>query len=252
VNIFCKQSKVRKGKTVLFTSGKFLMKLKLRTMSDEEEDYMSDTFLAKLEANDVRPSLIKNQTVKRKNEIESKRKEVNEKRHKPVHVIQKEKLKEGLNKALSEDNKGFKMLQKMGFQSGSSLGKSSSPSAIKEPIKLNFNNAGIRSGLGTVTETKERTNLALDKLKQTLNSSNLSPEEFRQQLREQNESKQVLWDLHKLQKTCRIIDLEHRIKFPIHPWFWPEERGNKDDEDEKDNQEDKNKNSLSVSFLSHF
>lgn len=215
-------------------------------MSDEE-DYMSDAFLAKLAANDVRPSLIKNQTVKRKNEIESQRKQVNEKKHKSVHEIQKDNLKEGLNKALAEDNKGFRMLQKMGFQSGSSLGKSSSSSAIKEPIKLNFDNAGVRSGLGTATETRERTNRAMDKLKQKINASNLSADEFRQQLREQNESKQVSWDLHKLQKTCRIIDLEHHIKFPIHPWFWPEDRSQKNDDEQPDEKDDKN--TLSVSFL---
>lgn len=216
-------------------------------MSDEEEDYMSDAFLAKLEANDVRPSLIKNQTVKRKNEIEMKQKEVKEKRHKPMHEIQKEKLKEGLNKALSEDNKGFAMLTKMGFKAGSSLGKSStSSSAIKVPIKLNLNQEG-RSGLGTISESREKTNQALDTLKKHMNANNLSSEEFRQQLREQNESKQVIWDLHKLQKTCRIIDLEHRINFPIHPWFWPEDRSSNKDEENEDNEDDKN--SPSVRFF---
>lgn len=69
-------------------------------MSDEEEDYMSDAFLAKLEKNDVRPSLIKNPATKRKNEFESKR-EKEAKKYKPVHVIQKELMKEGLNKPLA-------------------------------------------------------------------------------------------------------------------------------------------------------
>lgn len=202
-------------------------------MSDEEEDYMSDAFLAKLEANDVRPSLIKNQAVKRKNDLEIKKKEEHEKKHKPVHVIQKEKLKEGLNKALTSDNKGFAMLAKMGFKPGTTLGKASNTqAAISEPIKININNEG-RSGLGTATAARAREEMELDKLRKKVNSSNLSADEFRQQLREQNETRQVIFDLHKLQKTCRIIDLEHAIRFPIHPWFWPEERAYKDDDKEK-------------------
>lgn len=202
-------------------------------MSDEEEDYMSDAFLAKLEKNDVRPSLIRNQAVKRKNELESNRKK-EAKMYKPVHVIQKELMKEGLNKALTEDNKGFAMLAKMGFKPGTSLGKSSNcPQAIKEPIKVNINNVG-RSGLGTETAAKVRIEQELEKLKKKMNSSNLSAEEFRQQLREQNETRQVFFDLHKLQKTCRIIDLEHAIRYPIHPFFWPEEKAYKDDDKEED------------------
>jgi hypothetical protein len=46
-------------------------------MSDEEEDYMSDAFLAKLQ--DVTPSLIKNNTVRRQNEIEKQKQKDQEK-----------------------------------------------------------------------------------------------------------------------------------------------------------------------------
>ena len=60
-------------------------------MSDEE-DYMSDAFLAKLQ--DVTPSLVKNSAVRRKNEIESR--QIKEKeRRKPIFEQQKDKLKEG-------------------------------------------------------------------------------------------------------------------------------------------------------------
>lgn len=60
-------------------------------MSDDE-DYMSDAFLAKLQ--DVTPSLVKNSAVRRKNEIESR--QIKEKeRRKPIFEQQKDKLKEG-------------------------------------------------------------------------------------------------------------------------------------------------------------
>lgn len=139
------------------------------------------------------------------------------------------------------------MLAKMGFKPGTALGKSSNcSSAIKEPIKVNINSTG-RSGLGTATAAKIRAEHDLEELKKKMNSSNLSAEEFRQQLREQNETRQVFFDLHKLQKTCRIIDLEHAIRYPIHPFFWPEEKAYKDDDKEDDDTPPSSLDSLSVS-----
>ena len=44
-------------------------------------------------------------------------------RIKPVKVLEKEKREEGLNTTLDAGNKGFAMLQKMGFKPGMSLGK---------------------------------------------------------------------------------------------------------------------------------
>lgn len=46
-------------------------------MSSDEEDYMSDAFLAKIQ--DVKPSLIKDNTVRRKNEIEMRKQKEKEK-----------------------------------------------------------------------------------------------------------------------------------------------------------------------------
>jgi G-patch domain len=220
-------------------------------MSDEEEDYMSDTFLAKLQ--DVTPSLIKNSSIKRQNEIESKRKQHQQK--KSIHEEQKDKLKEGLNKAITSDNKGFAMLSKMGFKPGTSLGKSSTLStAIKEPIKININNDG-RSGLGTQTAVKEIRERQLNNLKRKINASDMTSDEYRKQMREVSDRKQSVWDLHKLQKTCRIVELEHHVKFPIHPWFWPEDRSKKEessDEEEEDESEKKTELSVSLKCLKNY
>lgn len=204
-------------------------------MSDEEDDYMSDAFLAKLE--DVKPSLIKNNSVKRQMEIENRKREEQMRKNKPIHVVQKEKLKEGLGKAISSDNKGFAMLSKMGFKPGTSLGKSSEDStAIKVPISININSDG-RSGLGTNTARKEVQERQLNNLKRKLQASDMSTEDYRKQMREATDKKQVVWDLHKLQKTCRILDLEHSVKFPIHPFFWPKDFS-KQEEDQEDEEEE--------------
>ena len=74
----------------------------------------------------MRPGLVLGHSNKRKIEIEKKRKnkhEINKQTNKPIKVIQEERLKEGLDTALSSSNKGFAMLQKMGYKPGSSLGK---------------------------------------------------------------------------------------------------------------------------------
>ena len=215
-------------------------------MSDEEEDYMSDAFLTNLP--DVTPSLVKNSVTKRLNEIETKRKEQRQPR-KSLHEQQKDKLKEGLNKAISSDNKGFAMLSKMGFKPGTSLGKSSESNAIKEPIKLNISQVD-RMGLGTQTAVKENRDRQLNILKRKINASDMTSEEYRKQMREVTDRKQTIWDLHKLQKTCRIIELENRVKFPIHPWFWPEDRSKQEESSEEEEEAEgvNPKTELSVSF----
>lgn len=216
-------------------------------MSDEEEDYMSDAFLAKLE--DVTPSLVKNNTVKRRNEIESRQLKEKEKR-KPMRVQQQDKLKEGLNKAIASDNKGFGLLVKMGYKQGTSLGKNFDSDAIKEPIKINHIQSEGRLGLGTLTMIKESRDLQLNNLKRKINESDMSTDDYRRQMRNISDKKQTIWDLHKLQRTCRMIDLDNRVKEPIHIWFWPEEKQNDQTEtdDEDDVEIDKNIKELSVSF----
>lgn len=216
-------------------------------MSDEEDDYMSDAFLAKLE--DVKPSLIKNNTAKRQMEIEKRQREEQMRKHRPIHVVQKEKMKEGLGKAISSDNKGFAMLSKMGFKPGTSLGKSSADStAIKVPISINLNSEG-RSGLGTQTARKEVQERQLSNLKRKLQASDMSTEDYRKQMREATDRKQVVWDLHKLQKTCRIIDLEHSVHFPIHPFFWPKDFSKQEEIDDDDDEEETSECELPVSVV---
>ncbi len=55
---------------------------------------------------------------------EAKRKKLDERnKTKPRKLLETEKREEGLNKTISSDNKGFAMLQKMGFKPGMTLGK---------------------------------------------------------------------------------------------------------------------------------
>jgi hypothetical protein len=76
--------------------------------------------------NDVRPGLIKShaekrtfQALKRKHEQD----EINRKKNPNIKLLELEKRKEGLQKPIEESNKGFAMLQKMGYKPGSGIGK---------------------------------------------------------------------------------------------------------------------------------
>lgn len=156
--------------------------------ADEEEDYMSDAFLAKLQ--DVTPSLVKNSAIRRKNEIESRQVKEREKR-KPIFEQEKEKLKDGLNKAITSDNKGFNLMAKMGYKEGASLGKNDSD-GIKIPIKINAYNEG-RLGLGTSTMIKEHRNREINDLKRKINASDMSAEDYRKQMRGVSDKRQEIW-----------------------------------------------------------
>lgn len=59
------------------------------------------------------------QALKRKQEQD----EVNRKRNPNIKLLESEKRKEGLEKPIEESNKGFAMLQKMGYKPGSGIGK---------------------------------------------------------------------------------------------------------------------------------
>lgn len=74
---------------------------------------------------DIRPGLPMSLTAKRKLENYKKSEEVKKIRLdlKAKKVTAKDRLDEGLNTALSQDNKGFAMLQKMGYKPGTCLGK---------------------------------------------------------------------------------------------------------------------------------
>ena len=92
-------------------------------MADEdEEDYMSDKFLLGL--GDSRPGLALLDRVTKQNKKEERHKLTCQKnRTKPMHVREAEHREQGMASALDSSNKGFALLQKMGYKQGTGLGK---------------------------------------------------------------------------------------------------------------------------------
>uniref|UniRef100_A0A6B2EFG9 G patch domain-containing protein 11 n=1 Tax=Phlebotomus kandelakii TaxID=1109342 RepID=A0A6B2EFG9_9DIPT len=218
-------------------------------MSSDEEDYMSDKFLAQSVSN-VRPGLIKNRERQREVEVEAKKAKYDEEvrsKHKPSHVKEKERLEEGLSSALSTENKGFALLAKMGYKQGESIGRSGSQ-GIVEPIGINVKTG--RGGLGRDAALKQLAEKRQAILKQRLlartGAQTVSAEEFRKRMFQKAESRQIEGDLGKCQRTCERLDLSLEIEEPEMEWFWPtkpkevqEETEETDESQEPDEEEEK-------------
>ncbi|KDN47922.1 hypothetical protein RSAG8_03342, partial [Rhizoctonia solani AG-8 WAC10335] len=109
-------------------------------MSDEEEDYLSDKFLASLEAPKPATSNLSYAERRRVAQREAERKRV-EGRIKSRREMEEEARREGLSRSLFEQedsaeggqpsNKAMSMMLKMGFKPGESLGKKDEP--VKPP-----------------------------------------------------------------------------------------------------------------------
>lgn len=181
---------------------------------------------------DVRPGLIHNHSRKREHNIAVKKArldEDNKKKHQPAL-----RLQEGLSTSLSSSNKGFAMLQKMGYKEGQALGKTGED-GIVEPIGIQVKND--RGGLGRDAAIKEIQEYRAKARLKRLNEGNeqITPEEYRRQMALKSQTKQIDYDLVKAQKACEKLDRDLNVSYPIMKWFWPENRlpVTSDDEDEE-------------------
>lgn len=149
---------------------------------------------------DVRPGLVHDHKIARRFKVEEEQKRAEEEqkyRHKPVKQLEAERREEGLNSAITSDNKGFSMLAKMGYKQGDAIGRNSS-SGITEPIQIQVktNRAGLgrEQALKQLQEYKE--NLRRTKAQQNAESVNQpSISQFRQRMAQRTNDKQLEADL---------------------------------------------------------
>ncbi|RLV98655.1 hypothetical protein DV515_00010544 [Chloebia gouldiae] len=200
---------------------------------EEEEDYMSDLFIKQ----DVRPGLPMVRRVKEAIQKEEKQKEANEKnRQKSIKEEEKERRDLVLKNALGSENKGFALLQKMGYKSGQALGKSGE--GIVEPIPLNIKTG--RSGLGHEELKKRKAEEKLENYRQKLHmkkqANEQAADQFRIRFKTKQEERKMEGDLRKSQRACQQLDMQKDIDIPKETWFWiePEEEDKKDEEDKDD------------------
>lgn len=210
-------------------------------MSDEEEDYMSSDFLNVQE--DVRPGLTFSRSLKRKHEIEKKRLESN-KLHKTKSrkELEEESRNAGLDNAISSDNKGFAMLQKMGYKPGMKLGvqkESTVNAGLSEPIKVKLKTD--RGGLGREEEIRKRIAQREEKRSKMKvykeEETERLTQEFRERMRNKVSIRNLMADLRKSQKVCQQLDVQNDVTEPMRPWFWYSVEYDEDEEEEYDDEE---------------
>ncbi|RWS06890.1 Coiled-coil domain-containing protein 75-like protein [Dinothrombium tinctorium] len=163
------------------------------------DDFMSDVFVD--QSRDVRPGIGTNRAAKRQLQIEKKRCASNAK---PVKVLEKERREEGLNSPLNASNKGFQLLQKMGFKP--------EKHKVVEPIKLVIKED--RSCLGNDSLLDAQINAKRQKVKQI-------EVDFEQRMKSKYAEKMIEKDLRDSQKICHHLDIENNISAPEESWFWP-------------------------------
>lgn len=194
---------------------------------------------------DVRPGLIKDRVKLRENEVQKKQKINAEKQVKMKKPDFKDQLEAGLSSAISENNIGFAMLQKMGYKKGESLGKTSSE-GIKEPIGITIKQN--RTGLGLEAKRKEdeerKKQFREQILKRKRQDTQNTEHDFKKRMLEKMELRKTEGCFRKCQKVCQSLDDTNDNEEPLYKWFWPpphkdhnEEVDEEDEEDEPEEEE---------------
>ncbi|XP_005184376.1 G patch domain-containing protein 11 isoform X2 [Musca domestica] len=185
---------------------------------------------------EVRPSLIHNRAKKRQLMVETKQKEhikkQRESKAQSSPTVSNEKLQEALSKPLETDNKGFKLLAKMGYKPGQALGKvvekekpekvAGGQPRLLEPIGITIKSD--RQGLGRESALRELMEKQIELRKQRLQKEigATTIEAFRKRATERAEERFVTTSLRRCQQTCQNLDVENHIETPDMPWFWPD------------------------------
>nr|XP_056708953.1 G patch domain-containing protein 11 [Euleptes europaea] len=206
-------------------------------MEDTEEDYMSDSFIK--DNQDIRPGMPMLRRVKETFKKEEKQKESNQKnRQKSIKEQEQEQRDTALNIALGNENKGFAMLQKMGYKSGQPLGKSGE--GIIEPIALNMNKG--RSGLGHEELKKRKAEENLENYRRKLHMRKQAEKQtadlFKLRMKTKQEELQITRDLEKSQKACHQLDMQKGLELPREVWFWPSSQKDVEEQEEEEEEEE--------------
>lgn len=131
---------------------------------------------------------------------------------KPKYFKAQEELDISLQKEISANNKGFKMLQKMGFKPGEKIGRNDS--GLKAPVQIVLKND--KKGLGSSDSKWKYESLQEKKQKEELRS--VLHQDYRAAKNDSHIRGMVETDLKKARSTCMSLDETHLIQMTP---FWP-------------------------------
>uniref|UniRef100_A0A915C6N7 G patch domain-containing protein 11 n=2 Tax=Parascaris univalens TaxID=6257 RepID=A0A915C6N7_PARUN len=194
-------------------------------IANEDDDYMSDTFVAC--TSDIRPGITLSYAQRRIMKIEAEKHENEERlRHMPKRAELERELRESaLSTPICEDSKGFALLTKMGYKPGMSLGrkKEGIEEGMKEPIVIDIKTC--RTGLGHKAEEEEKKKQRSVLLKKHMAARAKTQQfllgDFRKRQRTASILKQLIGDIMKSRKACEELDSRNGFELPVDPHFWP-------------------------------
>ncbi|XP_074647165.1 G patch domain-containing protein 11-like [Tubulanus polymorphus] len=214
----------------------------VNTEADDVDDYMSDDFLKQC-IPDVRPGLITGPAARRIT-VETKQKESDARsRRKPLKQLEDETRQEGLKTSLTSQNKGFTLLQKMGYKPGMTIGKTGREGRSEPiPIKVKIG----RDGLGRDTDLKLRQDRkqAASKSRQIqrANKEHELRNNFQQRISGNRAEKEIKKDLYMSQRVCEQLDTDKSsLQEPIEKFYWTklyQDRFKTEDEEELSEEEE--------------
>ncbi|KAL7889597.1 hypothetical protein AOLI_G00018550 [Acnodon oligacanthus] len=190
-------------------------------MATDEDDYMSDAFLNQLV--DIRPGMpmVKRAKDTLRREALHKQKSIQNKQ-KSYKQHERDSRDAALQSSLSNENKGFALLQKMGYKAGQGLGKEGSGQV--EPIPLNIKTD--RGGIGMEQLKKRKAEEKLESFRKKVQVKQLmekkSLEDFRDRKKTEREKRRTEGDLRKSQRACEHLDSQKGINIPKDSWYWPD------------------------------
>ncbi|XP_022091325.1 G patch domain-containing protein 11-like isoform X2 [Acanthaster planci] len=206
-------------------------------MADEEDDYMSDSFV--VESKTTTPGLLWGKHALKKHQ-EDKHRTINEQhraKFKPIKEREQEHRLKGLGNALSSQNKGFALLEKMGYKQGMGLGKTGG--GRSEPIPVEIKTG--RGGLGREREIKDQQERRKQQFQEALQRRAAQEQVYRQDFRQRMSSrftdKETEKDLDKSQKACEHLDRLQEIVEPVEPWYWPKQPPKMQEDEEEEVEE---------------
>ncbi|KAI8880109.1 hypothetical protein K501DRAFT_287070 [Backusella circina FSU 941] len=205
-------------------------------MSDsEEEDYMSLKFLEGAEQfeKERKPATY---SEKRKQQIRQQQKKAH---IKPRAVLEQEERERGLETSVSSDNKGLKMLMKMGFKQGTGLGKDGITQPIKVELKAGRHGIGMDNHLKREREEQEKEELELRKRLQ------VDPDDYRATMAQKAKENQMSRYLKAAVSICQNLDQENKVESNILWLLKPQEE---EKEEESKDAETENEPSCKLQF----
>ncbi|RHZ67766.1 hypothetical protein Glove_299g26 [Diversispora epigaea] len=178
-------------------------------MSDSE-DYMSPKYLTETSSSSEK---IQTYSERRRKKLEKSNLEGY---IKPRHEIEEERRNQGLSKRIdNEDNEspGLKLLIKMGYEKGKSLGKDqNNNSGLIEPLDIEIKKD--RLGIGMSTEIKRK---AQTELVKAVKREKIEEETFIQRMSQERENKRIEQQLNTIRRVCENLDKKKGIENNV---FW--------------------------------